>query len=346
MATIKQIAEMAGVSRGTVDRVLNNRGSVNPETEARIKAIAKKLNFKPNKAGMALAAQKKRYKIGIILFSKKNPFFDEVMLGMEEKAEELSFYGCEINIMRVAYHPDAQLSAIKALINDGIQGLIITPYNDNTIAAELNKLSSAGIPVVTVNSDIENVHRLCFVGSDYYNSGVVAAGLIKLVTSSQVNLGVIMGDANILCHSERLAGFVNHLSGESRFKLISQNENFDDDAKSYEIVKEMLDKHPEINAFYFTAAGVYGGCRAIIEFKSKHKSNEEIRVITFDDVPTTLEMLDKGIITATICQQPRLQGSTSLDILFHYLNGEETKIKDQYLVELNIKIREILAKSN
>ena len=52
MATIKQIAEMAGVSRGTVDRVLNNRGSVNANTAARVREIAEKLNYKPNKAGL------------------------------------------------------------------------------------------------------------------------------------------------------------------------------------------------------------------------------------------------------------------------------------------------------
>jgi len=89
MATIKEIAERAGVSRGTVDRVLNNRGAVCAETEERIRAIIKELDYKPNKAGMALAAQKKKYLIGIILFSKQNPFFDEVMEGFQEKAEEL-----------------------------------------------------------------------------------------------------------------------------------------------------------------------------------------------------------------------------------------------------------------
>ena len=67
MATIKEIAERAGVSRGTVDRVLNNRGAVCAETEERIRAIIKELDYKPNKAGMALAAQKKKYLIGIIL---------------------------------------------------------------------------------------------------------------------------------------------------------------------------------------------------------------------------------------------------------------------------------------
>lgn len=74
MATIKEIAALAGVSRGTVDRVLNHRGSVNPETASKIEEIAKALDYRPNKAGITLAAQKKKLKLGVIIFSGKIPF--------------------------------------------------------------------------------------------------------------------------------------------------------------------------------------------------------------------------------------------------------------------------------
>lgn len=68
MATIREIAELAGVSRGTVDRVLNHRGSVNAATAALVNDIAKKLDYKPNRAGIALAAQRKMVRIGVVLF--------------------------------------------------------------------------------------------------------------------------------------------------------------------------------------------------------------------------------------------------------------------------------------
>ena len=93
MARIKDIAELAGVSRGTVDRVLNNRSGVSPQTAEKIKEIAKALDYRPNKAGLALAAQKKKNKIGVVLFSKNNPFFDEVSEGVQTKARELADYG-------------------------------------------------------------------------------------------------------------------------------------------------------------------------------------------------------------------------------------------------------------
>ena len=89
VATIKEIATLAGVSRGTVDRVLNHRGSVNPQTEQKILDIIQALDYKPNKAGIVLAAQKKNLKLGVILFGLGNPFYDDVLSGIREKAAEL-----------------------------------------------------------------------------------------------------------------------------------------------------------------------------------------------------------------------------------------------------------------
>ena len=67
--TAQQIAELAGVSRGTVDRALHNRGRVNPEVAARIRQIANELGYKPNLIGQALVRTKRDFKLGAILQS-------------------------------------------------------------------------------------------------------------------------------------------------------------------------------------------------------------------------------------------------------------------------------------
>ena len=71
MPTIKEIAILAGVSRGTVDRVLNNRGSVSADKVKKVQEIAKALNYTPNLAGKTLAVKKKQLKFGYILFSER-----------------------------------------------------------------------------------------------------------------------------------------------------------------------------------------------------------------------------------------------------------------------------------
>ena len=130
MATIKEIADLAGVSRGTVDRVLNNRGAVNAKTAQKVLEIARALHYRPNKAGTALAAQKKKYKIGVILFSENNPFFDEVTEGVRAKAFELADYGITTITKRVEFDADTQLLAMEELLQEGIHGLMLAPYND------------------------------------------------------------------------------------------------------------------------------------------------------------------------------------------------------------------------
>ena len=72
--TIRQIAEESGVSRGTVDRVLNNRGKVRPEVEERVRKVAEELGYKPNLLGRALIKMKENIKIGVILQDTGTPY--------------------------------------------------------------------------------------------------------------------------------------------------------------------------------------------------------------------------------------------------------------------------------
>ena len=156
MATIKEIAALAGVSRGTVDRVLNHRGAVSPKTAEKILEIAQALDYKPNRAGIVLAAQKHKLKLGVVLLGRGNPFYEEVLLGISEKAAELESYNCTVLIRQTDYDREEQLAAIDELIAEGVNGLALSPYNDNAVRQKINTLYEQHIPVVTLNTDIEN----------------------------------------------------------------------------------------------------------------------------------------------------------------------------------------------
>ena len=337
MATIKEIAELAGVSRGTVDRVLNNRGEVNAQTAARVMEIVKALDYKPNKAGIALAVRKKKYKIGVVLFSQNNPFFDEVMDGVEAKAIELEDYGISTITKRVEFDVDAQINAIEELLEEGINGLLLAPYNHERIRETIDRIVEKQIPVVTVNTDIEGSKRMAYVGSDYFQSGRMAAGLFGLLTQGNTELAVITGSSNILCHSERIRGLCEVLETEyPNIQIAEVVENHDDEFESYALTKQILEEYPKLDALFFTAAGVKGGCKAVIE------SRRKVKVITFDEVPSTLEMLRKGVISVTIGQQPFRQGAKSLSILFEYLSTGIVPRESDCIIDLTMKIKEMI----
>lgn len=337
MATIKEIAALAGVSRGTVDRVLNNRGSVNPATAEKIREISRALDYKPNRAGLVLAAQKKNLKLGVILFSPENPFYIDVLEGVNDKAEELNGYNCAVLVKQITSGVEEQLAAIEDLVNQDVSGIALAPYNDDRIRRKINLLWENGIPVITLNTDIENSRRIAYVGSHYIRSGETAAGLMYLMTHGQVNVGIITGSPNILCHTERIAGFTKTVKRHNPLvNIVEVVENHDDEFESYEKTTRLLTDHPEINALFFAAGGVYGGCRAVTALNLAGK----IRIIAFDKVPTTRELVEKGVISATICQQPKLQGSKPLDLLFSYLTTGELPEKEYHYVAVDIRIKE------
>lgn len=340
MATLKQIADLAGVSRGTVDRVLYNRGIVKPETAAKILNIAEMLQYTPNKVAKTLAAKKKKIKLGYIMFGgARNPFFEDVVSGITQKSKDLEEFGASVDIRYSDFGNVAQqIRLMDEMAADGIQGIAITPINHPDIAAKIKCLAKAGIPTVTANTDIPNSDRIAYVGSDYNQSGKIAAGLIRLITGEKANIGIVVGSMEILCHSQRVIGFQAALAPYPQISIVETVENHDDDIESFSQTKELLMRHPEIDALFLASAGVYGACRAVAEIAK----NNKIKIISFDCVPTTKKLLQEGMISATICQQPQKQGAVPLDILFNFLGMGIKPITENHYTGLEIKIKESL----
>ena len=343
MTTLKEIAALAGVSRGTVDRVLNNRGSVKPETALRIREIAMSLNYQPNKAALTLASQKKKITIGVLLFGPNNGnmFFEDVVEGVEYQRSRLTGYGCTVITKRTPFSLKAQLDAIDELLAAGIHGLVISPYNSPEIIEKINQLSQAGIPTITTNTDLTDSKRIAYVGSNYYQGGCTAAGLMNLITGGQAKTGIITGSPSILCHSERIKGFMDTLNLRyPGIQVLDTKANLDDEFKSYKATLDLLTSHPQMDALFFTAAGVYGGCRAVIDARAENPART-VKIISFDAVEKTKAMVKSGLIAATICQQPFKQGSRPIKLMFDYLSTGVEPEPIQY-TETIIKIMENL----
>ena len=342
MSTIKQIAHLAGVSRGTVDRVLNNRGKVKPETAAKIRDIAEMTNYTPNRLGKTLAVKKRNLKFGYILFSSStsNPFFEDVVAGIESKREELAEYGVSIEVRFAAIdNPGLQVNLIDELLAWGADGFAITPINHPLVADKFKELAASGIPIVTTNSDLPGTGRIAYVGSDYYKSGSTAGGLMNLAVGGKADVGIIIGSEWVLCHSERVAGFSDYIAiNAPHIKVVGTATNNDDDLESYVVTKNLLAEHPEIDALFLAAAGVNGACRAVLEKGLAGK----LKIISYDTTPLTKKLVQDGVITATISQQPFTQGAKPLDILLEHVGMDIPPVTEFFYTKIEIKIKENL----
>ncbi|MDR7869301.1 MAG: LacI family DNA-binding transcriptional regulator [Tissierellaceae bacterium] len=336
--TIKEIADIAGVSRGTVDRVLNNRGNVNPETENRVKEIAQRMGYRPNRAARALATRKNPIKLGFVVPAEGNSFFDDVIKGLNKQAMKLVDYGVSIEIRTIkGFDVEKQLDIIEELINLPINGLIITPIDDEVISKKLKELSENGIPVITTNSDISNANRLCYVGSDYYKGGATAAGLMKYLIKDNGKVGIITGSLKMLGHRLRVDGFIDQIKkSKINVDIVGIKECNDDNFQSYEVAKSMLTQNPDIEALFIAAGGTEGICEAV-----KHlELGGKLKIICFDLIPSVKKFMKMGLVDFTISQDPEYQGWKPVELLYDYLVNEVQPQKEHYYTKTEINIAE------
>lgn len=311
--TIKEIAQLCGVSRGTVDRVLNKRGRVKPETEALVMNAITGLGYTKNIAGRALTVKRTSPVIGVILCSEGNPFFDDVIAGIRKAEAELQDYGVSVALRTMrGYCVDKQTELISEL-RDSISALVIQPINDPRVERALFEIKSASTPVITVNTDIAERCRCRYVGSDYLTGGETAAGLMRLVTGGSARIGIITGVDTLMGHVLRLKGFEERwLSLCPESPILDRESGFDDPERAYGAARVLLERTPQINALFVVAAGGYDVCRAIIDAGRENS----VRVVAYDDVPMTREMMRRGMVSAVVCQQPFEQGYRSVRAAF------------------------------
>ena len=338
--TIKQIADLCGVSRGTVDRVLNGRGKVKPDTQERVLHTIRQLGYTKNIAGKALTLKKTSPVIGVVVSSEGNPFFDDVIEGFQNAEKELTDYGVTVMIKTMrGYDVARQLALIAQLQQANISALVIQPINDKKIAKKIDELSASGIPTITVNTDIENTTRSCYVGSDYTAGGVTAAGVMRVVTGGKANLGIVTGVSRLLGHDQRREGFERHIKAVCPDITIADSASaMDDTEHSHKMTLAMLNRNPQIDAIFVVAAGTEGVCRAVVE---KNRQND-IRVVAFDTIPATVKMMRSGLVRAVICQQPMRQGHDAIIAAFDILLAGQPKQGNRIIMEHQIKILENL----
>jgi LacI family transcriptional regulator len=338
--TIRTIAEAAGVSRGTVDRVINNRGGVKPELERKIRRLIAELGYRPNRAGKVLAALKKPITIGCLLPGVGNPFFDGIIRGFRQAERELSDFGVSLEISLIkGFDVREHVDALRALARKNVSAICAATVDVPEVREAVNGIIRSGIPVATVNSDLSGTGRLFYVGCNYPESGRTAAGILNLIRRDEMELLIVTGSVHMQGHNQRIQAFTQELADRSaRFHVAKVIETGDDEEIAYRCALKALRDFPGVNGVYVTSGGVSGVCRAVCEKNLAGK----LTVLCFDDIPSTRRLIRDGVISATICQEPSQQGYRSVKMLFEDIVNAHPPEKRLYYTDTVIKIRQNL----
>ena len=338
--TMNDIAQLAGVSRGTVDRAINGRGRIDKEVEARILQIAEEIGYVPRKKRkeMESVSVVQRRKLGVILQLEKASFMLEVKRGIYDATELLKARGIDI-LLRACDKVDenAQREAILELEQDGIEGLAIMPVDSDSIREELLRLSNEkSMPIVTFNSDIVGTKRNCFVGLDNWKSGQTAAGLMAYMTGKKGKILIITGYFSNSVSSKRVDGFLEEMRTTfPNMELLGVQCSYDKEEEVEQIIVNMMSFVPDL-AGIFVASGGQAGVRKAFE---QLRLNQRPFVIIYDLTPKNERALREGSVDFLIDQQGYEQGFRSLMVLSDLVLKEE-EVKEEFLyTDIRIKTK-------
>lgn len=339
--TIKRIAELAGVSTGTVDRALHDRGRVAPKVAQRVKQIAEELNYQPNTVAKSLSIRSRNLKIAVILhIQAPNAYFDDVIAGIMRKKEEIRDFGIAVDLYRCAdFDPDCQLELIDRALQEGANAIAIVPIRSEKIRERLNALCAEGFPVVFLTNTIEDVDYLSFVGCDYRLSGKITAGLLHMIQPEGGKLLMFSPSLQMHGHVLRAQGLRDQLAQEyPQICLQTVLELTGNDIEDYQITQKALADYPDTDLFVCPGGSSYGNWQAIMDCGYLDRA----KIICYDYSEWIGAMIQKRQIHAAITQCPQEQGYLAVKTLFDYLSAEKMPpFRDNY-VRTRILLKENL----
>ncbi|MFH0881914.1 MAG: LacI family DNA-binding transcriptional regulator [bacterium] len=200
MATLQDVAREANVSVATVSRVMNNAKNVRDETRARVQAAIRSLGFQPSRVARRLRSRTGNNQlIGLVVPDIQNPFFVEVVRGVEEAAYS---NGHAVLLSNYRYDEEKERLYLNLMKSESVDGLIIIPNDRNDRAVQ--NLIRSGLPIVCVDREVDNVDADAVIVDNRRGAFEATKHLIRLKNK---RIGYISGPVRMITSVERLEGF-------------------------------------------------------------------------------------------------------------------------------------------
>jgi LacI family transcriptional regulator len=318
--SIRDIAHIAGVSIGTVDRVIHNRGQVAQDTRIRVLKAIEELQYVPNVLARTLAS-KKISNIAILLpSSENNPYWKQPLEGIQQAAREILPFNFNVQLFLFDYSNEESFrSQCSAALLQKPAGIILAPLFNSSALSFVQECDKAKIPFVFLDEIINNCTPLAYFGQNSVQSGRVAGRLLLTSLKTIENIAVFeLHTANAPSYHIELRekGFFDYfennieVNNSQKSKLIFpiNLENANDE------FERILKQHPDIQGIFVPNSRSY-----ILAHWLSENYNRKIIIIGYDLLDENFFWLNNGVIDFLLCQRPQEQGYKSIMALFNFL---------------------------
>ncbi len=307
MATLKDVAKLAGLTTSTVSRVINNRGYISENTRKKVDEAMKDLNYQPNEAARSLR-MKSTNTIGLIVPHVSHPYFAELISNLEARAYEK---GYKILLCNSQCIHEREEESIRMCINHKVAGIILC---SGSVALEV--FDGVDVPVITIERFLDN--GTASVECDNKQGGALAAEkLIECGCKHLLhvgNIGTISMPADM-----RTEGFKEVCER----KKIPFAEIYTEDTQYYymeyeEMLENILEKYPETDGMFVNSDVI--AAQTLQTCRKRHIAvPEQLKIIGFDD--TNIARLTTPQLT-TIHQPVKEMAEIAINLLHDSVAGK------------------------
>jgi LacI family transcriptional regulator len=318
--TIKEIAKKAGVSAGTVDRVLHNRGEVSEKSKVKIKTTLEELHYEPNLIASSLSAKKTYLFMVLIPTFNAGDYWEEVDKGIDRAMSEISKFNVYIEKQYFnQFDVQSFFSVLDDLENAEFNGVMFPPIISDKSLMFTEKLAHRHIPVVFIDSQVENADFLAYFGQASFQSGYLGAKALMLQVKDNQNIllfrtlrkGIIGANQTL----QRQEGFLSYLSQyHQNVSIINVELQAGDNALNELLMMQAFDKKNHVGAAVIFNSTVYNIARFL-----ERVNIQNVALLGYDALARNVLYLKQGQISVLIAQRPELQGYNGIKALFNFL---------------------------
>lgn len=340
---IKDIAALAGVSAGTVDRVIHNRGKVSEKNRLAVERILEEVGYKSNIHTSAISLKKEFHIVITTPTANPGEYWGSIHKGFRHALEEYS----DVKIV-CSYHTYNQFDvyscrrAFEEALKEQSDAVVIGPIFIEESLEFCRHLEERGTPYIFVNSSIEGTNPLATYMIDQHSCGQIVGKLLNMAIPDGSSVAVFTpsrrGNQGVQNQIERMKGFEDYMTFMGKRDKIKIAEfSMLDPEHNEEIVTRFLEKNQDVKGIAIMNSRAH-----IIGEVLKAHDIKDMSLVAFDMTAANQEMLKDGYISCLLCQRPELQGFNAIEHIIEHLLYKKKNHKTERLMPIDIVMKENL----